>query len=294
MQSPETLCAIKRDTQTSLEFHGGAPDLRLTERDAARIVTAEVKCFAVRGRLMRIRCAAAGFLCGLVFLLGSIESTISLANPVSYPAMAPLTRYLEASASDEIALARSAAPTSISANAEILTFSRAGYKTAVNGNNGFVCLVERSWATSFADPEFWNPKFRVPICHNRAAARTVLPPYIERTGWVLAAVSLSEMKARTRVELSANTLLPPEAGAMSYMMSKQTHLHDADGHWYPHLMFYLANTEAAAWGANLDGSPVLADGSTIFGQKDIAEPVTTFFVPITKWSDGTPSTKEAH
>ena len=240
---------------------------------------------------MEIRYAA-GFLCGLVLL--TIEPTAASEHAVPYPAMAPFARYLETSASDEIALARSAAPASISANADVLTLSRTGYETASKGNNGFVCLVERSWAAAFTDTEFWNPKFRSPICHNHAAARTVLPVYIERTGWVLSGVSISEMMARTRVELSANTFTLPEAGAMSYMMSKQGRLNDAVGHWYPHLMFYLANTEAAAWGANLDGSPVFADGSTIFAQKGTPEPVTTFFVPITKWSDGTPSTKEAH
>jgi hypothetical protein len=241
----------------------------------------------MHGGFVKIRYAAAGFLCGLMFL-GSIAS----ADSVPYPVMAPFERYLESGTADEIALARSAAPASISANAEILALGRGGYETAVKGNNGFVCLVERSWANAFGDPEFWNPKVRAPICHNRAAARTVLPRYIERTGWVLSGVSTSEMAARTRGELSANTLAPPEAGAMSYMMSKQAHLKDAAGHWQPHLMFYLANAEPAVWGANLDGSPVFADASTIFAREDTPEPVTTFFVPITKWSDGTLSTKE--
>jgi hypothetical protein len=230
---------------------------------------------------------AKGWACGLAFLscaIGSVEAEDARAG---YPAMAPLTQYLSVNAADEIALAKSAAPTSISANADVLTLSSHGYKTAIKGNNGFVCLVERSWATGFADAEFWNPKFRAPICYNRAAARTVLPGYIERTGWVLAGVSTSEMITRTRVERSANTFMLPEAGAMSYMMSKQGHLHDADGHWHPHVMLYLANTEAAAWGANLDGSP-------IFAQEGSPEPVTTFFVPVTKWSDGTAETVEAH
>jgi hypothetical protein len=243
---------------------------------------------------VKIQHAAAGFLGGLLVLLGSLQSSVSRAGAVSYPAMVPLTGYLEASASDEIALARSAAPMSISANAEVLTLSQGGYRTAIKGNNGFVCLVERSWATGFADSEFWNPKIRSPICYNGAAARTVLPAYLERTGWVLADVSVSEMITRTRAALSANRFMLPEAGAMSYMMSKQGHLNDADGRWHPHLMFYVANTEAAAWGANLDGSPVLADGSTIFAQKGSPDPFTTFFVPIVKWSDGTLSTNEAH
>jgi hypothetical protein len=235
--------------------------------------------------VIKMRYAAGGVLCGLAFLL---------AQAASYPAMAPLARYLEASETAEIALARSAAPVSISANADVLTLSKDGYKATIKGTNGFVCVVERSWATAFADPEFWNPKFRAPTCYNRAAARSVLPRYIEKTGWVLAGVSKSEMIARTRAELSANAFMLPEAGAMSYMMSKQTHLHDADGHWHPHLMFYLANTQAAAWGANLEGSPVLADGSTIFAQEENPEPVTTFFVPVMKWSDSSPADTTVH
>jgi hypothetical protein len=228
--------------------------------------------------------------CGLAFLSCAVGSVTA----EEYSAMAPLMRYLSANASDEIALARSAAPQSISANADVLMFSSHGYRTAIKGNNGFVCLVERSWATGFADAEFWNPKFRAPICHNRAAARTVLPGYIERTGWVLAGVSTSEMIARTRVELSSKTFMLPEPGAMSYMMSKQGHLHDADGHWHPHVMLYLANTEAAAWGANLGGSPILADGAPIFAQEGSSEPAITFYIPVTKWSDGTPEFLQAH
>jgi hypothetical protein len=202
-----------------------------------------------------------------------------------YQAMAPLEEYLSMHEADEIALARSAAPSSVSAKADILTLGSGGYKAAIKGTNGFVCLVQRSWATSFADAEFWNPKFRAPICHNRAAARTVLPSYIERTGWVLAGVPTSDMLARTRA--SAKTFMTPDTGAMSYMLSKQTHLHDADGHWHPHVMFYLANTDAAAWGANLEGSPIFADSAGVFGQQGGAEPLTTFFVPVAKWSDGT-------
>jgi hypothetical protein len=242
---------------------------------------------------MNNRCAAARFVCGLMISTGPIVSAAA-AEQAPYPAMAPLASYLEASVTDEIALARSAAPPSISGHAEILALSRAGYTTAIKGDNGFVCLVERSWADSFADPQFWNPKNRAPICHNRAAARTILPAYLERTGWVLAGVPVPEMIARTRAELSSSKYILPDAGAMSYMMSKQGHLNDADGHWHPHLMFYLANTGAAAWGANLKGSPVYADGSTLLGQEETPEPVTTFFVPITRWSDGSSSGMEAH
>jgi hypothetical protein len=244
--------------------------------------------FEQKGQCMRAKVWA----CGLVLLFCVVGSAQTEDASAGYRAMAPLTKYLSMHEAEEIALARSAAPTSIAANADILTLGGQGYTTAIKGTNGFVCLVERSWATGFADAEFWNPKFRAPICHNRAAAHAVLPSYIERTGWVLAGASISEMAARARV--SAKTFMLPDAGAMSYMLSKQTHLHDADGHWHPHVMFYLANTDAAAWGANLDGSPIFADSTGVFGEKGSAEPITTFFVPVAKWSDGTLDIKEAH
>src|SRR6266542_1949481 len=76
-----------------------------------------------------------------------------------YPNMAPIDQYLMTDQGAEIALARSAAPESISRDAEVLVLGRHGFETAVKGKNGFVCIVERSW-TSAADPDFWNPKVR--------------------------------------------------------------------------------------------------------------------------------------
>jgi len=128
-----------------------------------------------------------------------------------------------------------------------LTLGSHGYATAIKGTNGFVCLVERSWATGFADAEFWNPKFRAPICHNGAEPRVrFFRVTLKEPSGFFAGVSTSDMAARARA--SAKTFMLPDAGAMSYMLSKQAHLHDADGHWHPHVMFYLAHIDAAAWG----------------------------------------------
>jgi len=109
-----------------------------------------------------------------------------------------------------------------------------------------------------------------------------------RTRWVLAGVSKSDMLNRTRTALAAKTYALPESVAMSYMMSKQQYVSDeAGGYWHPHLMFFVAHTDAAAWGANLSHSP-------IFASQGDPEPVTTFCVPVSNWSDGTPSVIEAH
>ena len=197
-----------------------------------------------------------------------------------YPSMAPLEQYLMEDHNAEIALALSAAPQSISADADVLVLGRHGYETAIKGKNGFVCLVERSWTAPYGDPGFWNPKGRAPICLNAPAARTYLPRTIKKTELVLAGRSKAQMFEAITAAVAKKELPALEAGAMCYMLSKQGYLSDRDGHWHPHLMFFVPQTDAAAWGADLSGSPIFSfDGSV--------EHMTTFLVPVRRWSDGT-------
>jgi hypothetical protein len=107
--------------------------------------------------------------------------------------MAPLNQYLIADEGAEIALARSAALKSVSDGAEVLVLGRDGYKTAVKGGNGFVCLVERAWTAGNDDPDFWNPKIRSPICFNAPGARTYLAITLMKTQLVLAGKAKKEM-----------------------------------------------------------------------------------------------------
>jgi hypothetical protein len=92
-----------------------------------------------------------------------------------YPKMAALSQYLSPSEADEIVLAKSAAPPSLSNGAEIQVLGVHGYRTAVEGHNGFICMVWRSWSDDFRDKEFWNPTIRAPICLNPAAAKNGPP-----------------------------------------------------------------------------------------------------------------------
>src|SRR5215468_11379268 len=105
-------------------------------------------------RQTNLRPAAAGL--GMMALLLTV-TTPARAATEPYPEMAPLAQYLSPSQADEIALARSAAPPSISADAEILAFGPKGYETAVKGKNHFVCIVERPWSNNYDKPDFWNP-----------------------------------------------------------------------------------------------------------------------------------------
>jgi hypothetical protein len=196
----------------------------------------------------------------------------------TYPSMPPIEQYLM-DRTAEIALARSAAPESISRYAEVLVLGRHGFETAAKGKNGFVCIVERSW-TSAADADFWNPKVRTPICYNAAAARSLLPRNIKRTDLILAGRTKAQTDETIVAAVDKKELPAMEPGAMCYMMSKQGYGGDSVKHWPPHLMFYFSQTDPATWGANLPGSP-------IFASSDTSEQLTEFVVVVQRWSDGT-------
>jgi hypothetical protein len=218
----------------------------------------------------------------LIVLLGAIGTARAQEVPAKYPAMAPIERYRIANRSDEIALARSAAPPSISAAADVLVLGPRGYETAAAGTNGFVCLVERSWGAGIDDPEFWNPSTRGPLCFNPPAARSVLPPYLKRTEWVLAGLSSSQIRERIKAAVAERAFSVPEPSAMCYMLSKQGQLGDTAGHWFPHLMLFLPRVEAATWGGNLPGSGVVV-------QQADPDPGTVILIPVRTWSDGSPA-----
>lgn len=204
-----------------------------------------------------------------------------------YPSMAPVEQYLIADRSSEIALARSAAPDSISRDAEVMVLGRHGYETAIQGKNGFVCVVERSWTAPIDDPNFWNPKLRGPICFNAAAARSYLPRTIKKTELILAGRTKEQMVEAIEAAINQKELPAMEPGAMCYMLSKQGYLNDRAGHWHPHLMFFVSQADPAEWGADLPGSPILAI-------RDSWEHLTTFLIPVGQWSDGTADEPAEH
>ena len=200
-----------------------------------------------------------------------------------YEQMAPVEEYFM-DRNAEIALARSAAPESISQDATVLVLGRHGYETAVEGKNGFVCVVERGWMSPADAPEFWNPKLRGPICFNPPAARSVLPTTYKRTEMVLAGKTKAEIIEGNKAEFEKGELPKLEPGSMSYMMSKNAYLTDNGDHNLAHLMIYAPPLEGKAWGADLPKSPVM-----LIQQFKGAQPIDVFIVPVSTWSDGTPA-----
>src|SRR5262249_47544620 len=193
-----------------------------------------------------------------------------------YPSMAPIEQY-RMSRDAEIALARTAAPPSISRDAEVLVLGQKNFETAVKGKNGFVCVVGRAFAGPLSNPEFWSPKNRSPICLNPPAARSLLPYAMKQAGMALAGASKAQIADAIRTAVAKKELGVPETGSMAYMMSKNAYLTDQGSHNLAHVMFELPR----------DG--VLRDDARFFVSWDPA-PVIEFNVPVGEWSDGTSAT----
>ena len=227
-------------------------------------------------------------LCAQALALGVARQAHAQDAKKPYPtSLAPIDEYLM-DRDAEIALARSAAPSSVAKDATVLVFGRHGYETAVEGKNGFVCNVDRSWMDQFEkSPEFWNPKRRGPVCYNPQAARTLVPITLIRTKMALAGKSKAEMNEGMKAAIEKGEVPALEPGAMAYMQSKQGFLNSVCGNCSPHLMFYVTVKDAHTWGAGAlsSGLPVLLAPHF----NGAPEPVTEFIVVVPEWSDGSPA-----
>jgi hypothetical protein len=194
-----------------------------------------------------------------------------------------ISAYLTADRAAEIALARTAAPSSITSKATILVLTPKGYVQAVNGTNGFTCLVTRSFTGDPDDPQFWNPHTSGPLCFNPPASRTLLPGTITKSNWAISGVTTADLKARIKKAYADKRFMMPAPGSMAYMLSPKQHLNDgANPAWMPHLMFfYDRSVNAGAFGAGDEPAPIIAT--------DPNATVETFLIPTRAWSDGTPA-----
>ena len=128
---------------------------------------------------------------------------------------------------EEIALARSAAPFDLGRDASVWILTRDGYVEAAHGSNGFACFVGRGWSGPILigppdarrlHPDVFDRQLRAPHCFNPQAVRSVLPWHLARTRYLLDGVPAENVDARTRADVEAGRLHLPEPGAMAYMM----------------------------------------------------------------------------
>lgn len=160
---------------------------------------------------------------------------------------------------EEVALARSAAPTAVSEGAAVYVLTADGYELAVEGSNGAACYVSRDWLTSVE-----------PHCFDPEGAATIMKIHMRRVDLLHAGVDLEEAGATVMAELLRGEHRLPRRPAMSWMQSSAQRLVAPDGTavgaWRPHVMIYypfLTADELGLAGAGpAPGSAMISDGGT--------------------------------
>ncbi|MGH2615962.1 MAG: hypothetical protein ACRDJC_12030 [Thermomicrobiales bacterium] len=172
----------------------------------------------------------------------------------------PLSEYLMPQDA-EIALARSAAPPSISDRATIKVLTVSGFEVVSEGDNGFVCLVMRGWsAPTYTPAKFldlvYDPRIRAPICFDPEASRTVMPYYELRTKLGMEGKAPDQIAAGVGAAYAQGELPQRDRVSFAYMWSADQYLFEEAGAWHPHVMVFAPYYENAMVGGNEFGSPL--------------------------------------
>ena len=203
-----------------------------------------------------------------VAIVSALAIASAFAQGRKYPA---LSEYLIPK-DEEIALARSAAPDTVSAKATVKILTDNGYQVASTGNNGFVCMVMRGWtAPSFTPAPLrdlvYDPKVRAPICFDPVASKTVLPYYELRTRLGMQGKSPDEIARGVAMAYALGELPKSQGVSFAYMWSAHQHLAPSIGAWRPHMMVFAPYYTNAMLGDNDFAGPapkVTDDGGTPF------------------------------
>ena len=187
----------------------------------------------------------------------SVEAQISKSPVVSYP---PIQEYLMPQAS-EIALAKSAAPASISDGATIKVLTAFGFTIIHQGDNGFVCMVMRGFsAPTYTPAQFrdlvYDATVRAPICFDPKAAKEVMPYYELRTKLAMQGKNPDQIAEGVQTAYSSGELPKRDGVSFAYMWSSDQNLASGIGHWHPHVMVFAPYYENSMAGGNTFGEPL--------------------------------------
>ena len=173
----------------------------------------------------------------------------------------------------EIALARSAGPPSVTAGARIYVLTDKGYIVADSGTTGAACYVSRSW-----------PQSLEPHCFDSEGAATILLMEMRRVEMMGAGQPIEQVEREIADGIIAGKFKLPTRPATSYMMSCAQQLISDDGRpvgkWRAHLMIYfpyLTNESIGmAGGPDLRAAVVVNPGTP---EANIMIPVQDFITP---------------
>ncbi len=169
----------------------------------------------------------------------------------------------------EIRLAMSAGPPAISRDADVWVFGPRGFEKAIEGSNGYGCMVIRSAN---------DPELLAPHCFSPDAVETVVPGKLAEARLIAEGKSGEEVEATLLAAFDDGTLPLPSGDAHAYMMSSGQRL-GAAGQWKPHFMIY----RPFATNDGLAGS--IDDPRFPFVGPEIGHPHSTMVIVMTDFVD---------
>ncbi len=192
----------------------------------------------------------------------------SQSQALKYPS---IQEYLMPQAS-EIALAKSAAPVTISDHATIKVLTTSGFKVVHQGDNGFVCMVMRGFsAPTYTPAQFrglvYDSSVRAPICFDPKAAREVMPYYELRTKLAMEGKIPDQIAEGVQATYARGELPKRDGVSFAYMWSADQNLASGIGHWHPHVMIFAPYYDNSMMGGNTFGAPLPQlsdDAGTLF------------------------------
>jgi hypothetical protein len=186
---------------------------------------------------------------------------VGLSTPrAQSPTYPPLADYLMPRDA-EVALARSAAPATISSRATVKVLTQSGFAVHSKGDNGFVCMVMRGWsAPTYTPAQFrdlvYDATVRAPICFDPGAVQSVLPYYELRSTLAMEGQPPDRITQRIEAAYARGELPRRDGVTFAYMWSANQHLGSGVGHWHPHMMVFSPYYRNAMLGENEFGAPM--------------------------------------
>ena len=193
-------------------------------------------------------------------MLATLGNAGILLGQSPFPSRPPLRDYLMPRDA-EIALARSAAPASISDRATIKVLTPSGFEVASQGDNGAICLVMRGFsAPTYTPAQFrdlvYDPTVHAPICFTAPAAKTAMPYYELRTKLAMEGKGPDQIARAVEAAYDAGQLPHRDAVTFAYMWSADMQLGPGIGAWHPHVMVFAPKYDNAMVGGFAFGSPL--------------------------------------
>lgn len=165
----------------------------------------------------------------LPLLVVALVATASASSLAQAPTRNGTRRLLDRS--QEVALARSAAPASVSAKARVWVFTGKTYVVADSGETETSCYVGRPWSGSLE-----------PHCFDPEGSATILPIQMRRVELYAEGKSDEEAEREIADGIRTGRFRLPRRDAVTYMMSAAQELITQTGTpigaWKPHLMMY--------------------------------------------------------